>query len=144
MGHAYIFLDTSNGEYKIGATAKDDVDVRLNQLKTGNPYLTLHGKYETAYAFDLERKLMRAFESKRRKRDFFALDDADLITVSQIILEAETSLPLEKSIIALRNKPDNGILLDPNESYRQDVAELREVRAQVANSKANKMNLRLD
>jgi Meiotically up-regulated gene 113 len=141
MGYAYLFLNTSNGEHKIGATGSDDVEVRLNQLKTGNPYLKLSRKFETMYPFDVERKMMRAFESKRTRLDFFALDDADLLTIDQIVHDAETSLTLEKSILSLKNRQDNGILLDPNEAYRQDVAELREVRAKIDSLKCREVEL---
>jgi hypothetical protein len=128
VGHVYFFLDASIGEFKIGATKDDDVEVRLNKLKTGNPYLERHREFRTEYPFDLEQKLMGAFALKRTRRDFFALDDGDLLAIDQIVRDAEVILPMEKSIDSLKSKQDNGVLLDPNEVYRQLVAELREVK----------------
>ncbi|MFZ0301762.1 MAG: GIY-YIG nuclease family protein [Terracidiphilus sp.] len=130
MGQVYLFLDTSNGEYKIGATKDDEVEVRLNQLRTGNPYLERYREFGTDYPFDLAQKLMGAFAQKRTRRDFFALDDADLHAIDQIVRDAEAILPMENSIYSLKSKQDNGVLLDPNEVYRELVAELREVKCE--------------
>jgi len=127
MGHVYLYLDTSNGEYKIGATKDDDVEVRLNHLRTGNPYLVRSREFETDCPFDLEQKAMYAFALKRTRRDFFALDAGDLLAIGQIVRDAEATLRREESICSLKNKQDNGVLLDPNEVYRQLAAELREV-----------------
>jgi hypothetical protein len=130
VGYTYLLFDPLSGEHKIGASI--DAEVRLSNLQTGNARLELYAKFQTDYPFDIERKLMHAFESKRTKRDFFALDHADLLAIDQLVRDAEASIPLEKSILSLRNRQDNGILLDPNEAYRRDVAELREVKAKIA------------
>ncbi len=130
MGFVYLFLDTSNRQFKIGATANDDVGVRQNQLRTGNPYLERHREFKTDDPFGLERKLMFAFARKRTRLDFFALDSDDLGRIDQIVRDAEASLSMETSIFSLKTKQDNGILLDPNEEYRRIVAELRDVKCE--------------
>lgn len=131
MGFTYVFHDTSNGEYKIGATTQG-VAERLNELKTGNPNLDRFRHFETNYPFDLERKLINTFKTKKTRRDFFALSGDNLLALDRIVSEAEASLPLETSILVLRNRQDNGILLDPTDAYRQDVAELRRVKDEIS------------
>ncbi len=127
MGHVYLFLDTSTGEYKIGATKEDDVEVRLNQLRTGNPHLERSLDFETADPFKPETILKNSFAEKRTKRDFYSLSDADLFDVEQIVNDYEGMwVQVKDSVNVLKKQWDNGEMLQQEESHRQHVADFQQ------------------
>jgi hypothetical protein len=136
MGHVYLFQDTSTGHYKIGATKDDDVQVRLNKLRTGNPHLELSHNFETADPFPLETKLKNTFAEKRTKREFYALSDADLFDVEQIANEYEgTWVPLKDRVNGLKKQWDNGEMLQQEESHRQHVADWQQAKGKFYRAK---------
>jgi hypothetical protein len=136
MGHVYLFLDTSTGHYKIGATKDDDVEIRLNSLRTGNPHLDLSHKFETDHPFDLEAKLKNTFAEKRTKREFYALSDADLFDVEQIANEYESiRVPLKDRVNELKKQWDNGEMLPQEELHRQHIADWQQAKGKFYRAK---------
>jgi hypothetical protein len=79
MGYVYLLLQIDfdgNESYKIGIT-KNEPNLRLKQLQTGNPNkISLHRKYETKNYLKVERWLHRKYQTKTEaKNEWFQLED---------------------------------------------------------------------
>lgn len=72
-------LVDDNKIYKIGYTRRD-VNVRINEFKTGNPYeFEILKVYTTdKYGSSIEKKLHSTFNSKKINGEWFQLDQEDI------------------------------------------------------------------
>jgi len=75
MGYVYLIHMIDTNFYKIGIT-KRDVDVRMKELKTGNPIpLKLVGVYESENYNHVETWLHRKFKYKRQEGEWFEFNE---------------------------------------------------------------------
>ena len=133
MAYVYILRSGSENLFKIGRTDRD-VDGRVRQLATGNPYrLTKFDVIETEYDVLCETYLHRMLRSKRslasEAREFFAISPEEL---GLIISEARGFLAdfVANQIHAerLAEEESNGLLLKPSDSDWSIYAKLLAVR----------------
>lgn len=80
----YIYLIKCDEFYKIGIAW--DIDSRLNSLQCGNPYeLELMVAKRVKNAKTLELKLHELVKDKRVFREWFKLDDNDILKIKEIM-----------------------------------------------------------
>jgi hypothetical protein len=84
MGYVYLLLQIDfdgNESYKIGIT-KNEPNLRLKQLQTGNPNkISLHRKYETKNYLKVERWLHRKYQTKTEaKNEWRTLTDEQVFS----------------------------------------------------------------
>jgi hypothetical protein len=81
----YLYLIESQQFYKIGIA--NDVQSRLAQLSTGNPFeLKLLASYSFENAEVVERSIHQRFSNKRVRGEWFELGDEDVNEFHQICL----------------------------------------------------------
>lgn len=79
----YLYLIQCQQFFKIGIA--NDVEGRLAQLSTGNPFeLKVLAVYGFSNAESVERSLHQRFANTRARGEWFSLDDRDLLDVEQI------------------------------------------------------------
>lgn len=100
MGYVYLINMIGTNYYKIGHTTRD-VEIRLNELRTGNPQpLELVNLYETDNYVKLESWLHRLNASKKKEGEWFEFEE-DFI--NNFITECEKA---DKTItFLLENNP---------------------------------------
>ena len=84
MGYVYLLLQLDfegNESYKIGIT-KNDPNLRVKQLQTGNPNkISLHRKYESKNYLKVERWLHRKYQTKTEaKNEWRTLTDEQVFS----------------------------------------------------------------
>jgi hypothetical protein len=89
MACVYIFRHGRENKFKIGRTKKS-AKIRLKELQTGNPYLTMFDVVETEYETAIEKHMHRRLSTKKIINDsasdeFYAVSEAEL---QPIIAEA--------------------------------------------------------
>lgn len=95
MGHVYLINMVDTNFYKIGHTTRD-VEVRLNELRTGNPQpLELVKFYETDNYQKLETWLHRRYRPNKKEGEWFEFDEN---VIYDFINECKT---LDKTITLL-------------------------------------------
>jgi len=93
-GWLYVVRMENTPWFKIGVAVKD-VDRRLSYVQQGLPQdIQVVGVAQAKDAYALERKLHREFEARRVRREWFALEEADIQRVHEI-LDAENGHPLK-------------------------------------------------
>lgn len=84
--NVYLISANVNGEtiYKIGYT-KRDVEVRINELKTGNPYdFNIIDVYKaTKYGVSIENSLHKKFKDYKINGEWFDLSNEDIDKFSE-------------------------------------------------------------
>lgn len=81
----YLYIIKCNEYHKIGIA--NDVESRLAQLSTGNPYvLEVQAVYEFQNAEVVERSIHQRFSDKRKRGEWFDLNLEDLRDVGNICL----------------------------------------------------------
>jgi len=139
MAHVYVLRSGTENIFKIGRT-KGDVDARILQLSTGNPYpLTKFDVIETEHDAQCENYLHRRLSTKRINsgpaQEFFAITPAGL---NSILDEVRTYLceclpvVLEAEKIAAEDS-DGSVKTPGNEaqSIYQKLLELEEQRTKI-------------
>jgi predicted GIY-YIG superfamily endonuclease len=82
--YVYIIGDKTHRIYKIGKA--NDIDERLRQLKSGNPYLEIFEKFpfdNSRLALDAERYLQFIYRKKLIAREWFNLNEWDIIEIKK-------------------------------------------------------------
>lgn len=86
----YLYLIKCQQFYKIGIA--NDVESRLAQLSTGNPYpLIVQVIYEFDNAEVVERSLHQCFKDKRQRGEWFELSYDDTVKIHRICLDLGAS-----------------------------------------------------
>ena len=96
MGYVYLLLQIDfdgNESYKIGIT-KNEPNLRLKQLQTGNPNkISLHRKYETKNYLKVERWLHRKYQTKTEaKNEWRTLTDEQVFSFLNDCKEADDNI----------------------------------------------------
>lgn len=100
MGYVYLINMVGTNFYKIGHTTRD-VEIRLNELSTGNPEpLELVNYYKTDNYIKLESWLHRSYKAKKKEGEWFEFDEE---FVNEFVNECKT---IDKTInMLLENNP---------------------------------------
>lgn len=77
-GFIYLVNQENTEFYKIGWTENGDVEKRLNQLQTGNPYKIVLVDYFVASSIKTEKVLHNHFDSQRITGEWFKLTNDDV------------------------------------------------------------------
>jgi hypothetical protein len=82
MACVYIFRHGRENKFKIGRTKKS-AKIRLKELQTGNPYLTMFDVIETEYETAFEKHIHRRLSTKKiingsASDEFYAVSEAEL------------------------------------------------------------------
>ena len=84
----FVYVMKCGDFFKIGIAI--ELDNRLNQVQTGNPYIvSLVFALKHKQAEEIEKKLHCIFNNKRERREWFKLDDKDLIFIREYIEKYE-------------------------------------------------------
>lgn len=106
----YLYVIKCNEYHKIGIA--NDIDSRLAQLSTGNPYPL---KVVVYYGFDnaeiVERSIHQKYKNKRNRGEWFSLDYDDLNDIHRICLM------LGGSAFDYQNELTEEIIEDAEESH---------------------------
>jgi hypothetical protein len=83
-GFVYVINLSLTDLYKIGVS--NDVNKRLSQLKTSNPFdLLLINKYHLLDPYTVEKQLHATFKEKRSNGEWFKLTNDDIYVIDQIV-----------------------------------------------------------
>lgn len=80
----FVYVMNCGKFFKIGIAIR--LDERLNQVQTGNPYqVSLVFGIKHKNAEEIERELHNIFIDKRERREWFILEDKDLVFIREFI-----------------------------------------------------------
>jgi len=103
----YIYLLESREElqyiYKIGFTK--NIDLRIKQLRTANPDLSIITFFKTKHKRKLESTLHKLFSHKHYKQEFFLLEFEDVKNFIPLCNKIEQNLDLLEN-----NKNDKNVI----------------------------------
>jgi len=96
----FVYLLCDGEKFKIGMTKKKNIDERIKELQTGNPYeIWLRSYYETNYPLKIEKMMHARHASSNVKNEWFDLSVAEVINFKNECRECE------KIIEALKDNP---------------------------------------
>lgn len=132
MAFVYILRNGTDNIFKIGRTI--DIDVRLRQLRTGNPQLSVFQLIETDQEVACEGYLHKRLASRQigggSAQEFFAITEAELgpiITDAKAYLE--TSLPVLLAAEQIQQQDSDGSIRIPGNAaiaMHQEMLEMAE------------------
>ena len=96
----FVYLLCDGEKFKIGMTKKKNIDERIKELQTGNPYeIWLRSYYETNYPLKIEKMMHARHASSNVKNEWFDLSVTEVINFKNECRECE------KIIEALKDNP---------------------------------------
>jgi predicted phage-related endonuclease len=142
MAYVYIFQHGKENKFKIGRTKKP-VDIRLRDLQTGNPYLTIFDVIETEHDAKVENYMHRRLATKKvingsAADEFYGTSIDEL---QPIIVEAKDYnreyLPTIEKAEEIGTKEPDGSTKDPGNAtveMHHKLLEIEEKMAQLESS----------
>jgi hypothetical protein len=137
MACVYIFRHGKESKFKIGRTKKS-AEIRLKELQTGNPDLTVYDVIETEYDTAIEKYIHRRLATKKiinssSSDEFYSVSVAEL---QPIIAEAYEynceCLPMIEQAKGFGAKEPDGSIKEPGNATLAMHQELREIEEQMA------------
>jgi hypothetical protein len=96
----FVYLLCDGEKFKIGMTKKKDINQRIKELQTGNPYeIWLHSYYETEYPLKIEKMMHAKHTSSNVKNEWFDL------TVQEVLNFKNECGECEKILEVLKDNP---------------------------------------
>lgn len=96
----FVYLLCDGEKFKIGMTKKKDINDRIKELQTGNPYeIWLHSYYETNYPLKIEKMMHARHTSSNVKNEWFDL------TVTEVLNFKNECEECEKILEVLKDNP---------------------------------------
>ena len=96
----FVYLLCDGEKFKIGMTKKKDINDRIKELQTGNPYeIWLHSYYETDNPLMIEKMMHCKYSISKFKNEWFDL------TVSQVYNFKNECKHCERILKSLDNNP---------------------------------------
>lgn len=87
-GFVYLLCDGS--KFKIGMTKCKNINKRIKELQTGNPYeIWLKSYYETDYPYKIEQMMHTRYMTSKFKNEWFELNANDVINFKKNCAECE-------------------------------------------------------
>jgi len=138
----YVYLLKIGNSYKIGASK--NLPDRMKSLQTGSvDDIKLEHTIYTDTPYQLEKQLHYRFKHKRIKREFFNLDNDDIVYIKNIKADWSNDHFLEKGRVANGSKYISGIL----SYYGVDVESMQKYKLPIdieADLQINKISNRVD
>ena len=96
----FVYLLCDGEKFKIGMTKKKDINARIKELQTGNPYeIWLRAYYKTNNPLKIEKMMHAKHASSNIKNEWFDLTSKDIINFEKNCRECE------KILEALKDNP---------------------------------------
>ena len=96
----FVYLLCDGEKFKIGMTKKKDINDRIKELQTGNPYeIWLRSYYQTNYPSKIEKMMHAKHTSSNVKNEWFDL------TVTEVLNFKNECEECEKILEVLRDNP---------------------------------------
>ena len=96
----FVYLLCDGEKFKIGMTRQKDINKRIKELQTGNPYeIWLHSYYETEYPSKIEKMMHARHMLSNIKNEWFDL------TVEQVIEFKNNCKKCEDLLKSLKDNP---------------------------------------
>ena len=96
----FVYLLCDGDKFKIGMTTKKDIQERIKELQTGNPYeIWLRSYYETDNPYKIEKMMHTRYASSNVKNEWFDL------TVQEVIGFKNECEHCEKILKSLKDNP---------------------------------------
>ena len=136
MAYVYFFRSGNENLFKIGKTARDDVEDRIRDLSTGNPHpLTVFDAIETEDEDECEKYLHKILRSKRSResaaQEFFEVAPDVLKSVIQDAREFLSEfLATKRAAERLADEKSEDRMVAPRDEDRTIYRRLLEVREQ--------------
>ena len=93
----FVYLLCDGEKFKIGMTKKKDINARIKELQTGNPYeIWLHSYYETDYPLKIEKMMHTKHALSNVKNEWFELSVKDVLNFKKECEECENILKVLK------------------------------------------------
>ena len=93
----FVYLLCDGEKFKIGMTKKKDINQRIKELQTGNPYeIWLHSYYETEYPLKIEKMMHVKHTSSNVKNEWFDLTVQEVLNFKNECKECEKILEILK------------------------------------------------
>jgi hypothetical protein len=137
LAHVYIFRHGKENKFKIGRTKKS-AKIRLKELQTGNPDLTVFDVIETEYDTEVEKYIHRRLATKKiingsSSDEFYAVPVAEL---QRLIAEAydynREYLPMIEQANDFGAEEPDGSIREPGNAALAMHQELREIEEEMA------------
>lgn len=95
-GSVYFLLDSGGSEDRVKIGRSINVDMRIKQLRTGNPSLQFIGAIDSACHKTLEKELHKIFASKRLSGEFFNINEDTVMWIVNLWKSREKYIEDEK------------------------------------------------
>ena len=96
----YVYLLCDGEKFKIGMTRQNDINKRIKELQTGNPYeIWLHSYYETDNPLKIEKMMHGRHMSSNVKNEWFDM------TVQEVYNFKNECEECERILEALKDNP---------------------------------------
>lgn len=89
----FVYLLCDGYKFKIGMTRKKDINKRIKELQTGNPYeIWLRSYYETDNPYIIEQMMHTKYMTSKIKNEWFELNANDVINFKKNCADCERIL----------------------------------------------------
>ena len=100
INRGFVYLLCAGDKFKIGMTKHKDINKRIQELQTGNPYkIWLRDYYETDNPLKIEKMMHAQHASSNIKNEWFDL------TAEEVINFKNECMQCEKILEALKDNP---------------------------------------
>ena len=100
INRGFVYLLCDGDKFKIGMTKHKDINKRIQELQTGNPYeIWLRDYYETDNPLKIEKMMHARHASSNIKNEWFDL------TAEEVINFKNECMQCEKILEALKDNP---------------------------------------
>lgn len=133
MACVYIFRHGKENKFKIGRTTKS-AKIRLKELQTGNPYLTIFDVIETQHDTAIEKYLHGRLATKKiingsASDEFYAVSEAELQPIIAEAHDCNGKIPTIEQADALDAEESDGSIKEPGNAalaMHQDLLKIEE------------------
>jgi hypothetical protein len=138
LAHVYIFRHGKENKFKIGRTKKS-ANIRLKELQTGNPDLTLFDVIETEYDTDIEKYIHRRLATRKiingsSSDEFYAVSAPELQPIIAEAYDYNGKMPVIEQAQELGAEEPDGSIKEPGNaavSMHQELLEIEEEMARL-------------
>ena len=89
----FVYLLCDGDKFKIGMTRQKDINKRIKELQTGNPYeIWLRSYYETDKPYIIEQMMHTKYMTSKIKNEWFELNVNDVINFKKNCADCERIL----------------------------------------------------
>jgi hypothetical protein len=136
MACVYIFRHGKENKFKIGRTKKS-AGIRLKELQTGNPDLTVYDVIETEYDSTIEKYIHNRLATKKiingsSSDEFYAVSVAELQPIIAEASDYNQCLPTIEQAKGLGAQEPDGSIKEPGNATLSMHQELLEIEEQMA------------